>query len=92
MIFSAAALPAAHCCLKVGPLGPAGGALAQAHISFGYALYFDMRISTEEHFTSRDISIEIRNIVVQNSALARMGLQVVGQPHCLCDFAKCRIM
>ena len=25
MVFSGAALPAAHCCLKVGPLGPADG-------------------------------------------------------------------
>ena len=26
MVFSGAALPAAHCCLKVGPLGPDGAA------------------------------------------------------------------
>ena len=30
MVFSGAALPAAHCCLKVGPLGPADGAAERA--------------------------------------------------------------
>ena len=30
MVFSGAALPAAHCCLNVGPLGPADGAAERA--------------------------------------------------------------
>ena len=35
MVFSGAALPAAHCCLKVGPLGPAGGAAEGAELGCG---------------------------------------------------------
>ena len=35
MVFSGAALPAAHCCLKVGPLGPADGAAEGAELGCG---------------------------------------------------------
>ena len=35
MVFSGAALPAAHCCLKVGPLGPADGAAEGAELGRG---------------------------------------------------------
>ena len=35
MVFSGAALPAAHCCLKVGPLGPADGAAERAELGCG---------------------------------------------------------
>ena len=35
MVFSGAALPAAHCCLKVGPLGPADGATERAELGCG---------------------------------------------------------
>ena len=38
MVFSGAALPAAHCCcLKVGPLGPADGAAERAELGGGAA-------------------------------------------------------
>ena len=39
MVFSGAALPAAYCCLKVGPLGPAGGAAERAKL--GECTYCD---------------------------------------------------
>ena len=35
VVFSGAALPAAHCCLKVGPLGPADGAAEGAELGCG---------------------------------------------------------
>ena len=35
MVSFGAALPAAHCCLKVGPLGPADGAAEGAELGCG---------------------------------------------------------
>mgnify|MGYP007000237669 len=35
MVFSGAALPAAYCCLEVGPLGPADGAAERAELGCG---------------------------------------------------------
>ena len=35
MIFSGAALPAAYCCLEVGPLGPASGAAEGPELGYG---------------------------------------------------------
>ena len=35
MVFSGATLPAPYSCLKVGPLGPAGGAAERADLGCG---------------------------------------------------------
>ena len=45
MVFSGAALPAAHCCLKVGPLGPADG--AAEGVTFWKALAYQCTVDSE---------------------------------------------